>query len=134
MREDLSKVRSDIDNLHHIISSTKNHLSTNGKPLLDIFEDFKSKNDVAEQSKGSSQYPSRLARDLEETKNAMTDIEKTVNSFTKQVSLPIGKVTLYNCKEYNKYKILFFSIMAVWTTTLQFKIPKEFSQQQSKDL
>jgi len=91
VREDLSKVRSDIDNLHDIISSTKNHLSTNGKPLLDIFEDFKSKNDVAEQSKGSSQYPSRLARDLEETKNAMTDIEKTVNSFTKQVSLPIGK-------------------------------------------
>eukprot|EP00090_Calanus_glacialis_P003873 TRINITY_DN12907_c0_g1_i1.p1 TRINITY_DN12907_c0_g1~~TRINITY_DN12907_c0_g1_i1.p1 ORF type:complete len:1505 (+),score=299.61 TRINITY_DN12907_c0_g1_i1:210-4724(+) len=89
--EDLSKVRTDIDSLHDIISSTKNHLTTNGKPLLDIFEDFKSKNDEGEQSKGSRQYPSTLARDLEETKNAMTDIEKTVNSFTKQVSLPIGK-------------------------------------------
>jgi len=84
-------VRSDIDNLHDIISNTKSHLTTNGKPLLDIFEDFKVKNDDGEQSKEASQYPSLLARDLEETKNAMTDIEKTVNSFTKQVSLPIGK-------------------------------------------
>jgi hypothetical protein len=88
--EDLSKVRSNIDNLHDIISSTKNHLTTNGKPLLDIFEDFKAKNND-EEFKEAAQYPSLLARDLEETKNAMTDIEKTVNSFTKQVSLPIGK-------------------------------------------
>jgi len=89
--EDLSRVRSDIDNLHDIISNTKSHLTTNGKPLLDIFEDFKVRNDDGEQSKEAAQYPSLLARDLEETKNAMTDIEKTVNSFTKQVSLPIGK-------------------------------------------
>lgn len=89
--DDLSKVRSDIDNLHDIISSTKNHLSTNGKPLLDIFEDFKTKQNNGDLAKESVQYPSTLARDLEETKNAMTDIEKTVNNFTKQVSLPIGK-------------------------------------------
>eukprot|EP00092_Neocalanus_flemingeri_P027419 GFUD01029736.1.p1 GENE.GFUD01029736.1~~GFUD01029736.1.p1 ORF type:complete len:1514 (+),score=324.17 GFUD01029736.1:225-4766(+) len=91
--EDLSKVRSDIDNLRDIISNTKSDLTTNGKPLLDIFEEFKTNQDDQEQQfRGSKQLPSTLARDLVETKYAMRDIEKTVNSFTKQVSLPIGKI------------------------------------------
>ena len=131
--EDLSKVRSDIDNLHNIISNTKSHLTTNGKPLLDIFEDFKVKSDDGEQAKEATQYPSLLAKDLEETKNAMTDIEKTVSSFTKQVSLPIGKVTITNARKViNTIIAIFFSITADTRTARLVKTRKESSQQQNK--
>ena len=76
---DLSQVRSDIDSLCDIINTTQ---SDNAKPEYQDQVAVRTKHDQT-----------RLSKHLAETKNVMKDIEVTVDSFRKQMSLPIGKVS-----------------------------------------
>jgi len=92
VKEDLSKVRSDIDSLKEVISNAKNDIKANGKPLLDIFDEFKTKPaDLKYKFGGSKHDKGAIVRDLADTSSAMRDIENTLKSFSKQVFMPIGK-------------------------------------------
>jgi hypothetical protein len=92
VREDLCKVRSDIDDLRESLNETKTNVAANSRDILARCSFY------TEHEPPVSRLPrlsgSSLQTDLAETSNAMREIERTVNSFTKQTSLPAGKVTI----------------------------------------
>jgi len=97
--EDLSQVRTSIDNLKDIISSTKSEIQNNSKPLMDIFEKchFYTHPPTGELANGQVVSSNQsLENDLRETNNAIKEIERTVSKFSRHVSLPTGKADPVN--------------------------------------
>ena len=76
---DLSRVRHNIDNLCDIISSNDKE----GSPSA-------SNND---HNRCSGKFQRKLENDLQDTRDVMKDIEQTVDSFRRHLSLPSGRVS-----------------------------------------
>ena len=76
---DLSKVRSDIDNLCDIINNSSDKLKQ------EMWE--------SESQRSSGKYCRKIEKDLHDTQLVMKDIEHTVDSFRRHLSLPSGRVS-----------------------------------------
>ena len=88
VKEDLSRVRTDIDSLRSSLTQTRAGVAADSKDILarcsfytDVRE-FKGGGEDGKRESGGS-----LESDLRETNNAMKEIERTVNSFSKQPSV-----------------------------------------------
>ena len=92
VRDDLSKVRSDIDHLRQSLNETKTSVAANSRDILARCSFF-TDTTQGKMVEGRLLNGSSLESDLAETSSAMQEIERTVNSFTKQNSLPTGRVT-----------------------------------------
>ena len=77
---DLSKVRSDIDNLCDIINNSSDKLKQ------EMWES------ESQRSSGGT-YSRKIEKDLHDTQLVMKDIEHTVDSFRRHLSLPSGRVS-----------------------------------------
>lgn len=81
MCSDLSKVRNDIDNLCDIINDSSDKLK---QELTAAGTDSQ---------RSSGKFNRKIEKDLRDTQNVMKDIEHTVDSFRRHLSLPSGKVS-----------------------------------------
>ena len=82
MCSDLSKVRNDIDNLCDIINNSSDKLK----------QELTAGNESQSQ-RSSGKFNRNIEKDLRDTQNVMKDIEHTVDSFRRHLSLPSGKVS-----------------------------------------
>merc|ERR1719285_1034955 len=87
VREDLTKVRNDIDNLRESLTETKSNVQANSRDILARCSFYTDGDVRGKEIKGKSDS---MENDLKETNNAMKEIERTVNSFRTQTSLPTG--------------------------------------------
>lgn len=93
VRDDLSKVRSDIDSLRESLNETKTNVAANSRDILARCSFFNDPVDGESKPSCGSGSGSTLESDLAETSSAMREIERTVNSFSRPNSLPTGKVS-----------------------------------------